>query len=184
MNINVYGALLNAGSRFFDQRLGQSVTLSGRNITRHMAAKTNEMITGEYDHYGKSTIYGDTDSVVGSSIIRTSLGNMTVEELFEKHCGDFVTDGDKEYGHNDDIMVMSYDPEIQQPYMGHINFVYRHEVDKDLYEVEDELGNVVTVTEDHSIIVERNGILVEVKPFDLSSDDVIISINFSEQTEV
>lgn len=63
INLNsAYGALLNAGSRFFDQRLGQSTTLSGRTVTKHMASKTNEMICGEYDHYGKSIIYGDTDS--------------------------------------------------------------------------------------------------------------------------
>lgn len=63
INLNsAYGALLNAGSRFFDQRLGQSTTLSGRTITRHMASQTNQMITGEYDHYGKAMVYGDTDS--------------------------------------------------------------------------------------------------------------------------
>jgi DNA polymerase elongation subunit (family B) len=63
INLNsAYGALLNAGSRFFDQRLGQSTTLTGRTITKHMAAKTNEMITNEYDHYGKCIVYGDTDS--------------------------------------------------------------------------------------------------------------------------
>lgn len=64
---SAYGALLNAGSRFFDQRIGQSTTLTGRNITKHMAAKTNEMITGEYDHYGDSCIYGDTDSAYFSA---------------------------------------------------------------------------------------------------------------------
>lgn len=63
INLNsAYGALLNAGSRFFDQRLGQSTTLTGRTITKHMASKTNEMITGYYDHTGDSIIYGDTDS--------------------------------------------------------------------------------------------------------------------------
>lgn len=63
INLNsAYGALLNAGSRFFDQRLGQSTTLTGRTITKHMASKTNEMITGEYNHYGEAIIYGDTDS--------------------------------------------------------------------------------------------------------------------------
>ena len=63
INLNsAYGALLNAGSRFFDQRLGQSTTLTGRTITKHMAARTNEMICGVYDHYGKSIVYGDTDS--------------------------------------------------------------------------------------------------------------------------
>lgn len=63
INLNsAYGALLNAGSRFFDQRIGQSTTLTGRTITRHMASQTNLMIAGEYDHYGKAIVYGDTDS--------------------------------------------------------------------------------------------------------------------------
>jgi DNA polymerase elongation subunit (family B) len=63
INLNsAYGALLNAGSRFFDQRLGQSTTLTGRTITKHMHAKTNEVITGKYDHYGDAIIAGDTDS--------------------------------------------------------------------------------------------------------------------------
>lgn len=59
---SAYGALLNPYSRFFDQRLGQSTTLTGRTITRHMAAKTNEVITGKYDQGGEAIIYGDTDS--------------------------------------------------------------------------------------------------------------------------
>jgi DNA polymerase elongation subunit (family B) len=63
INLNsAYGALLNAGSRFFDQRLGQSTTLSGRQVAKHMAGQVNAMFTGEYDHVGKSIIYGDTDS--------------------------------------------------------------------------------------------------------------------------
>jgi hypothetical protein len=82
INLNsAYGALLNAGSRFFDQRLGQSTTLSGRTITKHMAAKTNEMITGEYDHYGKSIVYGDTDSCYFSAypILREEIDAGEVE---------------------------------------------------------------------------------------------------------
>ena len=59
---SLYGALLNAGSRFFDERLGQSTTLTGRSIAKHMAGKLNEVITGEYDHKGKAIVYGDTDS--------------------------------------------------------------------------------------------------------------------------
>lgn len=60
---SLYGALLNKGSRFNDVRIGQSTTLTGRCITKHMASKINEILTGEYDHVGKSIIYGDTDSV-------------------------------------------------------------------------------------------------------------------------
>ena len=63
INLNsLYGAILNAGCRFFDKRIGQSTTLTGRQIAKHMAAKVNEIITGEYNHVGKAVIYGDTDS--------------------------------------------------------------------------------------------------------------------------
>lgn len=60
---SLYGALLNKGSRFFDKRLGQSVTLTGRSMTKHMASRINEITTGVYSHSGGSVIYGDTDSV-------------------------------------------------------------------------------------------------------------------------
>ena len=68
INLNsLYGAILNAGCRFFDNRIGQSTTLTGRCIARHMAGKINEVITGEYNHVGKSIIYGDTDSAYFSA---------------------------------------------------------------------------------------------------------------------
>jgi DNA polymerase elongation subunit (family B) len=68
INLNsLYGALLNPGSRFFDSRLGQSTTLTGRSIAKHMAAKCNEIMAGEYDHVGKSIVYGDTDSTYFSA---------------------------------------------------------------------------------------------------------------------
>ena len=64
INLNsLYGAILNPGCRFFDKRIGQSTTLTGRMITKHMAAETNRMLTGKYDHQGECIIYGDTDSV-------------------------------------------------------------------------------------------------------------------------
>ena len=63
INLNsLYGALLNPGCRFFDHRIGQSTTLTGRTIARHMDAYINELITGTYDHTGEAIVYGDTDS--------------------------------------------------------------------------------------------------------------------------
>ena len=180
INLNsAYGALLNAGSRFFDQRLGQSTTLSGRTITKHMAAKTNEMITGEYDHYGKSIVYGDTDSFFPSTNILSSFGEQTIEDLFNTCC-EFWKNGDKEYAYHPDLTVMSYDDDIDEPYLGHIEYIYRHKVSKDLYEIEDELGNIITVTEDHSVMIERDGNLISVKPADILESDILISIKVNE----
>jgi DNA polymerase elongation subunit (family B) len=63
INLNsLYGAILNPGCRFFDKRIGQSTTLTGRTIVKHMSAEVNKTITGTYDHTGEAMIYGDTDS--------------------------------------------------------------------------------------------------------------------------
>ena len=68
INLNsLYGAILNPHCRFFDQRIGQSTTLTGRIIAKHMDSFVNECIFGEYDHVGDAIIYGDTDSVYFSA---------------------------------------------------------------------------------------------------------------------
>lgn len=64
---SLYGAILNPHCRFYDKRIGQSTTLTGRAITKHMAAETNRMFTGDYDYEGETIIYGDTDSVYFSA---------------------------------------------------------------------------------------------------------------------
>ena len=63
INLNsLYGAILNPGCRFFDKRIGQSTTLTGRAIAQHMDAFINQVLTGKYDHVGECVVYGDTDS--------------------------------------------------------------------------------------------------------------------------
>ena len=59
---SAYGALLNEHCRFYDKRIGQSVTLCGRQIVRHMMSHINQTVTGEYTHEGEAIVYGDTDS--------------------------------------------------------------------------------------------------------------------------
>ena len=82
INLNsLYGAILNPGCRFFDKRIGQSTTLTGRAIAKHMDAYVNECVTGKYDHTGDAIIYGDTDSCYFSawSAVKDEVakGNMT-----------------------------------------------------------------------------------------------------------
>jgi len=87
INLNsLYGALLNAGSRFFDQRMGQSTTLSGRCVAKHMASQVNAMFTGKYDHVGETIIYGDTDSCYFSAypIYKNQIANGEVDWTRDK----------------------------------------------------------------------------------------------------
>ena len=74
---SAYGALLNEHCRFYDKRIGQSVTLTGRQIVKHMSAQINEIITGKYDYYGDAIVYGDTDSCYFSAwpILNSQIAN-------------------------------------------------------------------------------------------------------------
>ncbi len=69
---SLYGALLNEALRFSDDRMGQSVTLTGRSIVRHMNAQVNMELTGEYDYTGKAICYADTDSCYFSAAFMMS----------------------------------------------------------------------------------------------------------------
>ena len=57
-----YGALTNPASRFNDKRVGQSITLTGKLICRHMNASVNKCITGKYEIEGDAILAADTDS--------------------------------------------------------------------------------------------------------------------------
>lgn len=155
--------------------MGQSTTLTGRQIAKHMGATVNSLVAGEYNHLGPTVLYQDTDSEIGSTIHHTNYGEKTIKDLFNDST-EFWDNGDKEYAYDPELMVMSYDHDLNEPFLSHINYIYRHKVSKDLYEIDDELGNVITVTEDHSVMVERDGVLIEVKPQDITQDDILISI--------
>lgn len=78
---SAYGALLNEHCRFYDKRIGQSVTLTGRQIVKHMSAQINEIITGKYDYYGEAIVYGDTDSCYFTAwpILNSQIANGDME---------------------------------------------------------------------------------------------------------
>ena len=59
---STYGAYLNEYFRFSDPRLGGSVTLSGRVMTKHMCREACRITTGNYDFDRRTLIAGDTDS--------------------------------------------------------------------------------------------------------------------------
>jgi len=78
---SAYGALLNEHCRFYDKRIGQSVTLSGRQIVKHMMSTINETIAGEYAHDGNAIVYGDTDSCYFTAypILNSQIANGELE---------------------------------------------------------------------------------------------------------
>jgi DNA polymerase elongation subunit (family B) len=163
---------LNEHCRFYDKRIGQSVTLSGRQIVKHMMSTINETIAGEYAHDGNAIVYGD--SVIGDSVIRTSDGDTSIEELFNQCIEKSVVQG-KEYGVWNQSAVLGFDSESMQPVGAKISYVMRHKTKKKLYRLTTENGKQITVTEDHSIMVDRDGFLTECRPNEILESDGIIT---------
>lgn len=175
INLNaLYGALLNENGRYFDQRLGQSTTLTGRVIARHMDATVNESLTGKYDHMGESIIYGD--SVTGDTMILTEDGDLPISELYNI-CPNHGIIDEKEYGLNLQSKIVGYNALNDEPVTAHINYVMRHKTKKKLYKIITENDEEITVTEDHSVMIDRDGFLIEVKPNDIQIEtDLIIRL--------
>ena len=169
---SAYGALLNEHCRFYDKRIGQSVTLCGRQIVRHMMSQINEIITGQYTHEGDAIVYGD--SVTGDSVIRTTDGDISIEELFNQ-CLEHSIVGEKEYGVWNQSNVLGFNSESMQPIGAKISYIMRHKTRKKLYKITTKNGKKVTVTEDHSIMVDRDGFLIECKPNEILESDGIIT---------
>lgn len=185
INLNsLYGAILNPHCRFFDKRIGQSTTLTGRMITRHMAAETNRMLTGEYDHQGETIIYGD--SVTGDSIINLSDGTeIAIEDLYNRIPNKIIHESGKEYAiprdEKEQERVLGYNSMDDIAKFGSINYVMRHKTKKKLYKITTESGKTITVTEDHSLIVDRHGFTEEIAPADLKGDDLLITFVNSDK---
>lgn len=188
INLNsLYGALLNQGCRFFDARIGQSTTLTGRTIAKHMHSHINEAFTGKYDHEGDAIIYGD--SVTGDTIIRTDInGSCTIAELFDKIMYKTIQDGGKEYAiptsTYDDIKVLGYNAMEDTASLANIAYVMRHATTKKKWKITADDGTSVTVTDDHSIMVDRDGFTIEVKPSELLPDDLLITVDWQENATV
>ena len=68
---SMYGVFGNKYFRFFDIRLAESTTKTGKAVLMHMAKKVAEIMDGEYKYPSKSVIYGDTDSVYFSTQAET-----------------------------------------------------------------------------------------------------------------
>ena len=179
---SMYGLLLNSSSVFYDFRLGASTTMSGRQVVKHLTAKANELLCGKYEAIGYCAQYNDTDSKISTTKQRVIKNGIeieeTVEELF-KSCPCYHVDvyTGKEYGFTKDL-VLGYNDETNEPEYLPINYVYRHKTSKEKWEIEDENGNIITVTEDHSCMVERDGKLISIKPKDINLEtDILVTIS-------
>lgn len=119
----------------------------------------------------------DTDSVSSNTKVITGGRHEGIEKVFLNNIRD---EGDIHYIDNSEyifpkgVTALTFDGNEDREM--EVDYIYRHKVEKAMYVIEDEFGNEVTVTEDHSVMVERDGVLMDVKPTQIQEDDILYSV--------
>lgn len=124
-------------------------------------------------------VAGDTDSVAKDTIIKikTPEGieqDITIENLYNKYS--HTNAGSTLAGHES---VECYDKILNwddKLYYGTPKRIIRHKVNKSKWRLRTKSGKEVIVTNDHSMIVFRNGKKMEVKPYEILPSDKILTI--------
>ena len=143
------------------------------------------LLTGKFDHTGECVTYGD--SVTGDSLIQINDDtSIPIENLYN-----FIADiGETEIDINgksrvidpdNTIQLLQYNPTTDIIDFGQFDYIMRHKTTKQLYKIEMEDGSSVTVTEDHSLMIERDGILMKATPMEINMEtDFVISVVHNE----
>jgi hypothetical protein len=126
-------------------------------------------------------IYGDTDSVASNSMINIMLPNgtttsVTIENLYNQYGKENA--GSTLVGHESvatDVKILNWD-ETNKLHYGNPKRIIRHKVSKPKWRLKTKSGKEIFVTNDHSMIVFRDGRKLEVKPRDILPTDKILII--------
>lgn len=177
---SLYGALGNEGFRYYDPSIAEAITQSGQLAVQFIAHRVSEFLDNELgivrglDRW----LYSDTDSVAGSSIIPTSVGDIPIEDLFTKYSGRII----RQRGPNDFICepkeVITTPSVNSNSIIEHklIKYIMAHKVQKRMFRIKCN-GDSVIVTEDHSVIVMRGDNMISCKPADIKQSDKLIKID-------
>lgn len=177
---SAYGAL---GAAFFpagDTDVAASITATGKATVKksYEIAKQFAVEQGVTPEKAASIVVGgDTDSVVGDTIINVNGKPITIADYYNSITPNYIKcdDINKNYikrVDNGDV-ALAYDNGIVQNKIKH---VMKHTVKKRMYKIKCN-GKEVIMTEDHSIIVNRNGKNISVSPKDILKTDTLIIQN-------
>ena len=178
---SAYGSVGNQYFRYYKLANAEAITMSGQVAIRWIESKMNQYLnkilkTNKTDY----VIASDTDSVVGDTFVYTNSEKIKIEDLYNKFCNETNMTHKRDVNDfihnvsNLNLTTKSYkDGQLIDDKIIHI---MKHKVKKKFYKVTVN-GKEVVLTEDHSLIVERCGKLISVKPYNVIEDDIFINIS-------
>ena len=168
----LYGALANKAFVLFNEKIAQSITGNGRYFIQKTANMIEDTLQSKLPSKDKYVVYGDTDSVVGETIIKTSDGDISIAEMYNRGYDEVeYKEGKFLKKFNGSALAMKDGEFMYRP----INYVMKHRVKKRLYKITAN-GKSVICTEDHSVIVKRDNEYISVKPAEMKKGDKVITL--------
>ena len=121
-------------------------------------------------------LYADTDSVLGNTIINIDGKDIEIQEFYnysgnlvKEESNNFVKQFDKDY--NSLSLNNTFEIENKK-----VLYCMKHKVKKNFFKIKTNNDSVV-VTEDHSIIVLREGKMISIKPNEVKNNDRLFKIH-------
>ena len=175
-----YGAISQSGFMFFDNRIAEGITMSGRYIIQYVSSHFNIKLNNFFKTTGFDYVaYMDTDSCQKDSLVYVNDKQIPIADLYDKFSEfTYKDDFNRSYVKPvHDVYTKSFNTEHELIEDRKITYVMKHKVKKEMFEITTEDGRSVVVTEDHSVIVKRNGVYMSVSPNKIDVDnDVVINI--------
>lgn len=188
---SIYGAFGNKWFHFFNIDIAESITKQGKNAILYAETILNKYVQ-EFWHKdqevherfgikvkGKidkpAVIYIDTDSVVGDTLIKLDDGReIKIEDLYNEGLNSAGTTLNGHESVSIKNKVLNWNE--SGLYYAPVKRVIRHKVNKHKWKLKTKSGKEIIVTNDHSMIVFRDGNKLEVKPSEIKKTDKILTI--------
>ena len=204
-----YGASANQYFYFYNVNLAADITGECRNLTKTMWKNLEdwfhegiwerkdvqeqfgfELDETKHDWYRDQpvSVYSDTDSTFSKCLLLINRNNknvqITIEDLFNES---LKQNGIKDITNNGHEIVKCNDDVLNWTEKNGLNFVpikwiMRHKVSKPMFKITTKSGKTITVTEDHSCVIFRNGeqIVIKAKDINKETDKILSVINENE----
>lgn len=179
---SLYGSLANRHFPLFNEHMAAAITGNGRYFIQKLANYIEETLQKMYKSDKPYIIYGDTDSCVGNTVILTENGDITIESLYSSLDGVIEARGEDNFIKHikTPIKAASVNSNKELEFKN-ITYAMKHKVKKRMYKIKCG-GDEVIITEDHSMIVIRDDMLIEIKPKDVLKTDKLIKIKNNQST--
>lgn len=172
---SLYGALANQYFLITNPDLAAAITASGRFFIRLLAHNIEARLQAMLPSTDPYLISGDTDSVVHDSLLTLENEKIKIGDLFDRVDSEVeITKNGSEVKKIKGLKSLTYNQE-KGAFYSPVNYIMRHKVKKKLYKITSG-KNTVTVTEDHSVKIIRDGKLIDVKPYDIIKGDEIVMV--------